>query len=146
MDTHHSLPRARPRTFLFFLLLIVLLSTAAACRGGDDGNDNGRQYGDQAELSGQVFLVCSDNCANRAQCGTSPEKGRVVLLSTQGPAGTNHNLSIAENTAVSVVQFRTEPAFSVAQESLTIPYYEVAVPERGNAWVAGWCVSNQPNE
>jgi hypothetical protein len=144
MDAQHSLPRARPRTLLLFFFLIMLLSTVGACRGGDEESE--RRYGDQAELSGQVFLVCSDNCANRAQCGTSPEKGRVVLLSTRGPAGTNHNMSIPENSTVSVAQFRMEQAVTVAQEPLTIRYYEVAVPERGNAWVAGWCVSNQPNE
>ena len=147
MDTDRNSRRlkARPRLIVALLFVLGAALFLVSCLNG--GGDAGRQYGNQAELAGELFLVCSDACANRAQCGNSPEKGRVVLLSSLGPAGIRHDLSVSENTPVTAIQFRPEPASTVSGEQpLTVRYYEVAIPERGNAWVAGWCVSNQPNE
>ena len=141
----HLRTQIASRPFPRLMLLLLLLLFAAGCSrlgGGDE-----RLYGHQVELTGESFLVCSDDCANRAQCGNSNEKGRVVLLSSLGPAGIRHDLSITENSAVSVLQVRQEASVPVmGGEPFSALYYEVATADRGTAWVAGWCLSSQPNQ
>ena len=126
---------------LVLLLLFSVLVSACTLLNRDT-----RLYGDQELLSGTGYLVCSESCADRAQCGDSPEKGRVVLLSTRGPAGQQHDLSVAENAAVSLLEARDEGISLVQGGAPTVTrFYLVNTVDRGAGWVAGWCVSDQPN-
>jgi len=124
-------------------LLLLLTGLVSAC---SLLNRDSRLYGDQEALTGTAYLVCSEGCADRAQCGDSPEKGRVVLLSTRGPAGQQHDLSLTENAAVTIVEARDEGISLVQGGAPAVArFYLVNTLDRGAGWVAGWCVSNQPN-
>ena len=99
----------------------------------------------QLPLQGQGLLACNQECADQAQCGTNTELGQVVLLSSQEPrldahdllAGNNFLVDIREVLDVSVVR----PGFEGSQP---LRFYKVSIKDenidRGDAWVAGWCI------
>jgi hypothetical protein len=119
-----------------YFLLAFCLILLTACRPGRQA-----QWGDQALLSGAAVLDCSAECAARGQCGSTVERGTVVLLSVNEPATHNHNLAITSGTAVSI--FDTRPTRLLEQVTGTeihLTYYYVNVPDRAPGWVAGWCI------
>jgi hypothetical protein len=119
----------------FFLLAFCLILLAAACRRAAP------QWGDQALLSGNAVLDCSAECAARGQCGTSAERGQVVLLTLWGPDTHNHDLAIATGTAVTVLNSQATVLVQQATaEEFLMTYYQVNVPGRAPGWVAGWCL------
>ncbi|MDX1615068.1 MAG: hypothetical protein R3300_12220 [Candidatus Promineifilaceae bacterium] len=131
------------RQVLLLLSLLVLTSGCAVLRRS--------QLGTEIELSGPARLVCSNDCADRGQCGrgtsaNAPQDSEVrdmVLLNRASPQVTGHDVAVAAETPVNVIgtQLQTVELWSTG-ERLDVPYYLVDVSERGQAWVAGWCVGN----
>ena len=144
---------------LFLPLVMLLMLSLTACLslfgGGDDtaapetvDNNNlgvppaaDRRYGDTEILpNGPGNLTCTEGCSRFGQCGVA-DIGTVVLLNTQGPAGKVHDWAIPDNSPVEILSSREEPALSAIGENYTARFYNVTVQDRGQAWVAGWCVS-----
>ena len=100
----------------------------------------------EAPLAGVGTLICSQTCADQAQCGQAIDlEASVVLLNSAGPALDSHNLivgsglptEIREHMDVDVIRDGT-------QNPQSMRFYKVAVrdgdTDRGEAWVAGWCI------
>jgi hypothetical protein len=133
--TPFSLTKKRAgRAAVLALLLLLLL---AGCRRGAAEP----QRGDLAVLAGSAVLVCNQECADRGQCGSSVERGQVVLLSSWGPSAEDYDMAISSDTPVMIVTRLEEIAVDVmTEQDFLLPYYMVEVPERGVGWVAGWCL------
>jgi hypothetical protein len=102
--------------------------------------DGASTLGSESSLEGEALLVCSRDCADRGQCGTA-EQGKMVLLSSAGPATAGHNMAIADGTNVSIVLEQQTTVIRVATgEPENASFYQVNIPERGQGWAAGWCV------
>jgi hypothetical protein len=118
---------------------VVLLLAITACGGGEETPGERTPGAPQ-----QATLTCSQECADRGFCGTSPDRGRVVLLNREGPSVTpaEFDLAIADNTAVNVLEQR---AVTVVQVSSSVPFdaifFNLFVPDRQESgWTAAWCL------
>lgn len=133
------------------LVLVVMVNLITACsllRGGDPSDAYpapGIQDGAGLPVDGPT-LTCSQECADRGQCGESQERGRVVLLSTGQPAVSplDHNLAVADGASVSVLEVRS---LNVTENAtgfeFPVNFYRVLVHSRNvEGWVAGWCILN----
>jgi hypothetical protein len=119
-------------------LITFMLAALAAC---SLGGGNRATLGSEAILSGQAFLLCTESCSERGQCGSS-DAGSMVLLSTVAPATQGHNMAVAAETAVAISLEQPQTVVQVSdQQPIQVSYYLVDVPGRGLAWVAGWCLS-----
>lgn len=131
---------------VFGLILLALLMIMTACRRQESQPGGNQILGSEQTLSGQATLQCSQDCLDRAQCGLA-ERVETVLLSSNGPATTGHNMAFPAGTAVVIDHQEIHPVIQVSdQTSSRVPFYLVNVPEVGMGWVAGWCVGQQvPN-
>ena len=121
---------------LIFILLLPVITAACSLRRQDPVP----VLGSDTSLAGEAFVVCSQECAERGQCG-SADQGKMVLLNASGPATSEHNMAIAEGSPVLIDHEESRPAIQVSNnEPMTIIFYLVNVPERGPGWVAGWCL------
>ena len=124
---------------------VIIISLIAACGGGNDDAPADDGIGDVAPAGGTA-LTCSQECADRGQCGESTDRGTVVLLNLEQPAvmAAEHDLAVPAATAVNVVEERLVTVLETATGAeFQVPFYRVFVPERNvEAWVAGWCVIN----
>lgn len=132
------------------LLLIVVAQLVLACSvlGGGDADpypapEDGT--GSDLPLTG-ASLTCSQECADRGQCGTSTDRGAVVLLSADQPAVSpvDFELAIADGAAVSVLETRS---VNVQESSsgfeFPVNFYRVLALDRNvEGWVAAWCILN----
>ena len=143
------------------LLLMLSLTACLSLFGGDDegapetvdpaaGTEGeaetvGQLFGDEVVIPpGIGYLTCTDACSDFAQCGVTPELGTVVLLNTQGPAGKVHDWAITNSTEIDILGATEELVYPAAGNPYTARYYNVTVRDRGQAWVAGWCVTSLP--
>jgi hypothetical protein len=136
--TPHATPLGLRPLFLCLLLLSV-----TACFGGGD-----LVLGHEAPLAGDAVLTCSQDCADRAQCGQSTDRGEVVLLSPFGPVTQGHTMAVPVDTTVQIIDRRQETAVAVLTNELaTVLFYRVTIPDRAEpGWVAGWCLSGTPQQ
>ncbi|MFW6068793.1 MAG: hypothetical protein ACOC9E_04335 [Chloroflexota bacterium] len=133
-------------------LLIIFAHLFVACSiiGGGDGDGGEEAYpAPDAESELPVAgptLTCSQECADRGQCGESADRGRVVLLSTNEPgvSPTDFDLAVADGAAVSVLETRPVNVQETASGfEFSVDFYRVLVQDRNvEGWVAGWCVLN----
>lgn len=127
----------------FFLLVFVLLTLTTACnvlRGS-----NARVLGSDSEtpLVGDAWVTCSSACRDRAQCGLAQNINTdVIMLRTDFPDTVEHNMIIGTGEPVVIMQSAdVEVARLVDPNSRYVTrFYQVQVPNRAPAWVAGWCV------
>jgi hypothetical protein len=123
--------------------LVALLSfgilTMSACSILGRG-DSAPISGNEGALAGEALLICSQECADRGQCGSS-EAGQMVLLNNAGPATEGHDMAVPENSGVSIERQEARTIVQVStEEQFQMPFYLVNIPDRGQAWVAGWCI------
>ena len=130
------------RGWRFGVTTLVVLWVLVACGGG--GREETPEGAGAIPSAFQATLVCSQECANRGLCGTSPDRGRVVLLNREGPSVTpaEYDLAIAENSVVDIVDQRVERIVEVATTiEFDTTFFHLFVPERQDAgWVAAWCL------
>ncbi len=123
--------------------LFLVLWLLAACGGGaPEATPDGAGAIPSAF---QATLICSQECANRGLCGVSQDRGRVVLLNREGPSVTpaEHDLAIAENSIVDIVDQRVERIVEVATANqFDTTFFHLSIAERQDAgWAAAWCVA-----
>lgn len=142
--SENSLPSSTftPRRGLGFLVLVFLVAGLTACFGGK------QVLGHTSPLAGEAVLTCSQECADRAQCGESIDRGQVVLMSPFGPATQGHTMAVPVDTTVQIVDRREEATVVVRSNELaTVLFYRVTMPDRPEpGWVAGWCLSGTPQQ
>ncbi len=119
------------------VLALMMLLVAACGRGG--GEETAAPLAEN-----QVRLVCSEECAARAQCGLvngSP----VVLLRQEGPEVSGHNQIAPEGTIANRMdaQLREVVETSTGQP-LAVTFIRVEALEQGiNGWVVqDWCTTH----
>jgi hypothetical protein len=96
-------------------------------------------------LIGTGVLTCNQACADQAQCGTTQDLGPVVLLNSAGPSLDSHNLIVGTNFQADIqTHMDVEVQRNGDGPSQSMRFYKVAVrvgdSDRGEAWVAGWCI------
>ncbi|MGB1253174.1 MAG: hypothetical protein ACPG8W_21355 [Candidatus Promineifilaceae bacterium] len=147
-----------------FLLLgfgAIILFSSASC--SVVGRFRGPQYGSTTRFADttEVFLVCSDECKARGQCGDSKADDgtdiQVILMSAQFPASRNHDMVVSTNFAGKVTKSQEE-SMIVGDSDKPFPmnYYVVEsleprlLSDGTTAFVSGWvqgsCVSNRAAE
>ena len=94
------------------IFLLMLFSLGACGGGGDDG-------GDTATRTGK--LECAEECALYGQCGTNQENKTVILGNTSQPETLNPNVTLPQDTAVTIL--------GEQQKTLLFPASELG-PER----------------
>lgn len=130
------------------ILLLVLAQLLLACSvlgGGDADPYPDPAAGSDAPVAGTT-LACSQECADRGQCGTSTDRGRVVLLGAAEPSVSpdNFDLAVPEGSAVTVLETRSvEIQENQTGAQFPINFYRVLVHDRNvEGWVAAWCILN----
>lgn len=135
---------------LTLLIIVAHLFVACSLLGGGGGGDPGDAYpapdvGSDLPVAIPT-LTCSQECADRGQCGESTDRGRVVLLSAAEPAVSpaEFDLAVADGAAVSVLETRSvNIRESASGFEFPVNFYRVLVQDRNvEGWVAGWCILN----
>jgi hypothetical protein len=128
------------------ILLFALTVSGCALIGGDgDGGEETTQpgvvFGNQATLQGNATLMCSQSCTDVGFCGTDVNGVSVIILNSSRPATINQDLIIPDQTPVTILDVQRQNArVQISQDPFTIDYYLVNAAERGQGWVAGWCI------
>lgn len=121
------------------LALVVVLLVFVACGGGEE-----TPGGETGATAQQATLTCSQECADRGLCGTSPDRGQVVLLNREGPSVTamEFDLAIPENSAVEILEQRVETVIQVTTATpFEATFFNLFVPDRQDTgWTAAWCL------
>ncbi len=104
-------------------------------------------------LSGQAYLVCSQACRDRGQCGevvAGPEAPfTAVMVNVSGPATRNHSNIASFNSLVTIIETRDETVIAEpnSQNQFILRFYHINVPNLNlDGWVAGWCIADRPIE
>ncbi len=136
------------RLFSLGMILLILAATLAACNLLKATSLV--KLGYETALGGQAYLVCSQACRDRGQCGIAT-RGDVqpfagVLVHAYGPATRNHSNLASHNSVVDVLEVSEQPlALELNhQQQFLLNFYRVRVRDFGlEGWVAGWCIADQ---
>lgn len=119
------------------LVLLLALAVLAGC---------GDETATFAENE-QAKIACSQECAERGQCGEMDDGRRAVLASEGAPAVAAHNRFFVEETLVTIVG--TQPRELIAArdgvpliaEATPFPHLFYNVSDGGKtAYVSEWCL------
>ena len=138
---------AKSRTPALTLLLILSqILLACSMLGGENADPYPDPVGGSDLPVAGTMLTCSQECADRGQCGTSTDLGRVVLLSSDAPAVSpvDFELAVADGATVSVLETRSvDIQENESGFQFPINFYRVLVHDRNvEGWVAAWCILN----
>ena len=129
---------ARLRPTLFLAILFALALYLAACRGG-----NVPLAVDEA-----AKIECTQECAERGQCGVLPDDRRAVLANEGRPAVRDHNRFFIDETPVTVREVSDRQLIAARDrvpltvEATPFPHLFYRVEGEGkNAWVSEWCIA-----
>jgi hypothetical protein len=134
------------RPIIFLLTFATLSVSLAAC--SILGSSSGGRLGTQVELAAeqQAWLTCSDSCSARAQCGFAIEgEGQTpfVFVDARGPRTADHTNYVNDGAPVSVRERRMVTLVREADGTqLDVPFYRIDTGLNYEAWVAGWCISD----
>ena len=122
------------------LLVAALVALLSACRRGDDKV--------LFAVDEQAKIACTDTCAGRGQCGTLPDKQRVVLANEGGPSVSIHDRLFFEGAAVTVVESNPRQLIAASDGQQLIgkatPFHHTFNRVNGEgrtAWVSEWCLA-----
>lgn len=125
---------------LVVLLLLLLLLTA--CFGGGDAAPQDTAVSDQAAVSPTGTMVCSPDCLNQGQCGTTTDGRTVILAHSTQPATRDHDVILANDRTMNILGQEQRTVLDAAGNPFTLNFFLVQPTEGGpNSWVAGSCVS-----
>lgn len=89
----------------------------------------------------EATLKCSEECQDRGQCGLDEQGSDFVLMATSAPALENHDKALHVNTPVTIVGKEVRSVTQVSSgDFVEMSFYNVVLPNGGQAWVAGWCL------
>lgn len=138
-------PNSRTSALILLLVLAQILLACSVLGGGDADPYPAPDGGSDLPVAGTI-VTCSQECADRGQCGTSTDRGRVVLLSADQPAvsAVDFELAVADGAAVSVLETRSvDVQENQSGFQFPINFYRVLVHDRNvEGWVAAWCILN----
>lgn len=125
----------------FIGLCLISLLGLAAC-GLVGGGGTGQILGNEAELGGEASLICSQECAERRQCGTSTlDATAVVFVNGAGPTLRNHSNTLPENSRVLITLVQPQNVIQTGGVQFSVPFYQfTSVDSPLTGWVAGWCI------
>jgi len=136
---------ARTHALVLLVVLAQLLLACSVLGGGNADPYPAPDDGSDLPVVGPT-LACSQECADRGQCGMSADRGRVVLLSADQPAVSpvDFELAVADGAGVSVLETRpVDVEESATGQRFPINFYRVLVQDRGvEGWVPAWCILN----
>ena len=123
---------------LFFLFL--LLTTTACIGGGDEPAPEAAAP--EAAVQATGTLVCSADCINQGQCGTTLD-GRIVILGHSGqPATRDHNTTLLTDSVVFLREEQQRTVMDPAGNTSVLNFFAVQPTDGGPmSWVAGTCVN-----
>jgi hypothetical protein len=131
------------RGLVLCLLLAAMMLLVVACGGGAG-------TGAAIQPQSQARLVCTQECRDRGQCGTSLD-GRIFVLGREfEPAVDAHDRLFPQETVVTInggeirtlQPIRPEPA---GGEPFPHTFYHVTTIDGSkSAWISSWCVVPQP--
>ena len=129
---------SRLRPTLVFAAVLALALYLAACRG-----DAVPLAVDEAAV-----IVCTDECAERGQCGVLLDDRRAVLANEGRPAVVDHNRFFLDETPVNIREVSDRQLIAARDrvpltvESTPFPHLFYRVEGEGkNAWVSEWCIA-----
>jgi hypothetical protein len=125
------------------LLVIGLVLSSCALRGKDEETTAMPSVvtGDQVRLESVGTLMCTQACSERGFCGTDNNAIKVVILNSWGPATVNQDLTMPADTVVNILGHdNREVEIISTKQRFFVDYYLVNAAERGQGWVAGWCI------
>lgn len=123
------------------LLPVILIFTLSACSVLQLIEDQSPDSVGTDNESGT--LTCSSECSDRGQCGKTERGGEMVLLNASAPALSNHDTALQADTVVKITRIETVSVYQVSNgEALDLSFYNVEAVDRGNAWVASWCIES----
>lgn len=130
---------------IFVMLGVSACSVVSGFFGANLGYPN--LFADQTA----VFIACSQECSDRAQCGsTTLENGDtpfLVFVNRGGPASQKHDAVIQHNQPVTVLESRQEQMVSTqTQAEFPMTFYRInyTVGETAvEGWVHGQCVADR---
>lgn len=124
-------------------LLLLLLLLTACFGGGDDAAQDTAVTDQTIPLTGN--LVCSPACLSQGQCGTTTDDRTVILAHNTQPATRDHNVILANNSTVNILEQQTRNVLDAAGTTFSLNFFLVQSAEGGpNSWVAGSCVNQTP--
>ena len=128
---------SRLRPTLIFAAVFALALYLAACRG-----DTVPLVVDEA-----AKIVCTEQCAERGQCGVLPDDRRAVLANEGRPAVWDHNRFFVDEALVTVREVSNRELIAsrnrapLTVEATPFPHLFYRVEGEGkNAWVSEWCI------
>ncbi|HEX6386376.1 MAG TPA: hypothetical protein VF177_17020 [Anaerolineae bacterium] len=137
-------PKAAVSRYGLMLCLLLAMSLLLVAGCGGDGT------GATIQLQSQATLVCSQECIDRGQCGTTLDGQTFVLGGAIQPVVDAHDRLFANNTLVVVnnSDIRTlqpvQPA-PTGGEPFPHTFYQVTTIDSSKAgWVSSWCIAPQP--
>ena len=132
-------PNQDNRTLSLIGLALFFLLFSLSCGGG------GETATPEAPVTQQANLICSEECAARAQCGKTLNGEQPVILGNPDfPAVEGHQMTFPADTTLPIVGFQDELVQVVATgEQFTQSFFLIKRADERVGWVAGWCVSPQ---
>ena len=128
---------SRLRPTLALATLFALAFYLAACRGEVV----------PLAVDEQVQITCTDECADRGQCGRLLDERRAVLANEGRPVVKNHNRFFLDEALVVVREVSNRELIAardgvpLTDEALPFPHIFYRVEGEGkNAWVSEWCI------
>jgi hypothetical protein len=142
LDAMGLLERSKWRTIQRICLLILLSGSffvLNACSVLKIIQDE-QQEADSSKVE-EATLICSEECQDRGQCGLDELGSEFVLLAGSAPTLENHDQAYQANTPVTIVGKEDRSIIQVSSGvPVDAPFYNVVLPDGGQAWVAGWCL------
>lgn len=91
----------------------------------------------------EATLICSEECHDRGQCGLDELGTEFVLMAESAPALENHDQAVQANTPVTIIRKEVRSVIrTISGVPLDTPFYNIVLPDDGQAWVAGWCLGS----
>ena len=123
---------------IMMLTVMIVVTSCSVLKLIEDGEpDAAAADVDEAKLN------CSEECMDRGQCGIDDMGDEYVLLASTMPSLEDHDLTYESDTHVSILDKENHSVMqTVDGKTFDISFYNVALPEGNQAWVAGWCLEN----
>ena len=118
-------------------VLIALTSCSVLKLIEDDEQDDAIADVDEAKLN------CSEECMERGQCGVDEKGDEYILLASSMPSLEEHDLIYKSDTHINILNKENHSVMQPFDgKTFDMSFYNVALPEGDQAWVAGWCLEN----